>query len=239
MTDTPPEVKGLEWHFVADLLALYARSEFAAERIKELREERGWSTDTLAKKVTAALRERNPSAKNVAQSTIWRIENPGKESGNSSITIDMLLAIARVFDKTVADMLLPASALEEVQGWELYQQAANLLNEMRRLNSEYVSTMERLRHLVTQRPSLESQIRDYLDGRYAKLDAIGRDDLFQEGRTFTDAAIKEARLRYPLPVVRAAEDALSGDPLHQAAWTHTTVTSEDLVRHKRATRQTP
>ncbi|MFE0720212.1 helix-turn-helix domain-containing protein [Streptomyces rochei] len=68
-----------------------------AEHVRLERERRGWSTAELARHVSSA-------GVSMSQSAVWRIENG---EPRRKISVDELVAFARVFNKTIDDLLAP------------------------------------------------------------------------------------------------------------------------------------
>jgi transcriptional regulator with XRE-family HTH domain len=83
-----------------------------AQRIQNEREHRGWSYEALAKKLTDVGCSINSSA-------IYRIE---KGAPPRRITVDELVALARVFETSPADLLTPVELLRKTRGKEIVEE---------------------------------------------------------------------------------------------------------------------
>jgi transcriptional regulator with XRE-family HTH domain len=205
------EVDSLPWDDVSALIAEHGNQQNIARRVKQWREENGWSTVELAKLM------------NMSQSSIWKIENPDKKSGRREISIGDAIAFARVFKKTLAEILLPDDALAEVEGWSLFRKAAERLNDLRQANVEYEELMGRVRAYLTRRPDLAQRIQQHLEqsqsGRLAQVREVWEND---GGVKSDEPFFDEYATKYgSTPAIQAALDALGSYPLDHALWSKT------------------
>lgn len=139
----------LSWAEVSKLIAAEGSGDHLSARVRRWREERGWSLAQLAIKLNA-----EPYRLQIDRSSIFKLE---KEGGRRRIAIDEAIAIAGVFDKTLAEVLLPDHALEDVQGWQKVIAAAEALNAVRAAWAEYKSALRRAQHAVSASPALRAR----------------------------------------------------------------------------------
>ncbi|RIK16417.1 MAG: hypothetical protein DCC50_05015 [Acidobacteria bacterium] len=86
-----------------------------AERVQYEREQRGWTYDALAKRMTEA-------GCSIDKSAIYKIE---KGSPPRRITVDELVALARVFETSVEELLTPVELLRQDRAKELIAEMDN------------------------------------------------------------------------------------------------------------------
>lgn len=96
-------------------------------RVAYERERRGWSTAGLAARLTQV------AGCPIQQSAIWKIENGDPPR---RVTVDELVAFARVFDVTVEELLRPVEAVISDDVAELYDRMTLLLEAQATLDAE-------------------------------------------------------------------------------------------------------
>lgn len=94
-----------EWDTLSELLRDAGQEAHLARRMTEERTRRGWSQAELARQLEAA------GFLGLGQPAISAIEKP---NGRRAITVDEAIALSRVFDVPLAELLLPEGALADV-----------------------------------------------------------------------------------------------------------------------------
>ncbi len=136
-----------------------AGEDHVAERVAYEREARGWSYETLAKRMTEAGVPMN-------QSAIQKIE---KGNPRRRITVDELLGFAKVFGTNVSDLLLNRAIGEDAHAAQLFQRWKRAEEEVKeaRLRADvalkafeehtslYPDIMERITQAASQRPTTD------------------------------------------------------------------------------------
>ena len=125
------------------LVPTLGREVHVALKVKQLREERGWSQEELARRMTAA-------GMSIHQSAISKIEKTG--GGRRSISLDEAVAFAHTFALTLTELLLPDGSREEVRALQAFADGPSLEQQAHLANME----LARARHLVLER-MLEDQ----------------------------------------------------------------------------------
>lgn len=116
-----------------------------AEWVKAERVRRGWSQETLAKKVEAILGGGFP------QSAVSKIE---KQRGRRSITVDEAIALAQVFEVPLAKLLLPPSVARDEHLHRLLLNLADLNRRQSRIEENLRSNRQALLEVLSQAPAL-------------------------------------------------------------------------------------
>jgi transcriptional regulator with XRE-family HTH domain len=146
-----PKQQELTWDEVSTLIASEGSGEHIGARMRLWREARGWSLERLATEMNKA-----PLNAGMNASSLWKIENHGK-GGRRSISIDEAITISRVFDKSLAEVLLPDNALLNVSGWQAVIEAAEALNRVRAAWDDYKSALLSAQSAVEQSPELRDR----------------------------------------------------------------------------------
>ncbi|WP_329133616.1 helix-turn-helix domain-containing protein [Streptomyces sp. NBC_01476] len=113
--------------------------DYIAQRVKLEREVRGWSTVTLAERMTAAGHPIN-------QSAIWRIES-GKP--RRRVNLDEALGFCKVFDITLDDLTAAPGHIANPK--------------VRRLVGEYVEQWKQWRALGKAMDAIQAELREYTE----------------------------------------------------------------------------
>lgn len=117
---------------------IYAE-EYLAQRIQMERERRGWSYEGLAKRMTDA-------GCPINQSALYKVE---QGQPRRRITVDELVAMARVFETSVEDLLVDPKLLA-------LREVVPLLAEWRDLKSRRYRVLEEIR---TRQAEIEEEVR--------------------------------------------------------------------------------
>lgn len=94
------------WDTLSELLRDAGQEAHLARRMTEERTRRGWSQAELARQLEAK------GYAKLGQPAISAIEKP---KGRRAITVDDAIALSRVFDMPLAELLLPEGALADVE----------------------------------------------------------------------------------------------------------------------------
>ncbi len=123
-----------------------------AHRIAYERDQRGWTYEGLAKRMTDA-------GCAINQSAIYKIE---KGKPRRRITVDELVALAKVFDLDVNDLLIPLETLLDKRGRDLVAACLSGLETLEAYEQGLNEDWQRLRAHLEQRP----EFRDYVQSRF-------------------------------------------------------------------------
>jgi transcriptional regulator with XRE-family HTH domain len=119
-----------------------------ARRIEHERGKRGWSYDSLAKRMTEAGYPLQGSA-------IYKIEKMGRR-----IVADEIVAFAEVFDLDIGELFVPVEVIIDARATELVQQWGKQRQHRRILDGSIERAEEQMRDYYTSnpaaRPSMES-----------------------------------------------------------------------------------
>lgn len=129
------------WREIERLLTEYGDTRLVPDRLRALREERGWS----AAKLVAELAKLEPPVI-MSRQTVHKIE---ARDGRTDVKLSEILGFARVFGVMFADLLLPEGAIAEVDTWLTLERAAKRLSTIAReweLYEDDIATVRR--HLV-------------------------------------------------------------------------------------------
>jgi len=214
------------WQEVSELITQFGDERNLAGRLRKLRESkvdengRPWSQEELARRMTAA-------GYPMTHTSVWKIENADKKSGGRSVPIGEAIGFARVLGVSLAELLLPESAVTELAVWRAFQDATEALNEVRRQWAVYAGGIERVRAAVAESSGIRSRIADYLESAEAdRLRQIGdvwindADDE-TERRTRAQLVAQDPRRLpagvedgyAPTPAIVAARHVLADDPI--------------------------
>jgi transcriptional regulator with XRE-family HTH domain len=95
----------ITWGEGSRLVQELGREDHLARRLRTEREKRGWSQERLAREMTKA-------GCPVPQSAVSKIE---KSAGRRAISVDEGIALSKVFELPLDELLLPQDALRDVQ----------------------------------------------------------------------------------------------------------------------------
>lgn len=102
-----------------------------AERIRHERELRAWSYETLAKAMT-------DEGCRVQGSAIFKIE---KVEPRRRITVDELVALSRVFDLDVEELLVPVEVMRQEAAKDLAEELRTLRRDIEQKGTEFYDAM--------------------------------------------------------------------------------------------------
>jgi transcriptional regulator with XRE-family HTH domain len=198
------------WEAVSELIARYGNQENAAKRIREWAEAKGWSGQTLAEKV------------NMSQSSVWKIMNPDRPSGSRNLSIKDAINFSRVFEKSLAEILLPDGAVLHLDGWTAFLESTESLNKVRQTTSEYGDAILKTRARIKESPALRQRIEEWLAGAKISLreQALPAWEI-QGGKHGKEPFLEDYVKTFDTPAVIAAEDALGDHPINESLWTQT------------------
>lgn len=210
----------LEWRVLSRLVSEFGGEVNLARRVQQWREEMGWTQPKLAERMTNAGYPMN-------KTSIWKIENPDKPAGRRSISIGEAIGFARVFEKSVEELLLPDDAFAEAEAWKSFLEAGQKLNEVRQAWDEYVLLMAAVRERVARNPRLRESIEKLRSDAEAKREAHEK-ERWERHKRLTDLPVNPDAERStiesfqsqhePTPAFVAANDALSTKQLRPDIW---------------------
>lgn len=96
-----------DWDTVSELLREAGQEAHLARRMTEERNKRGWSQGELARQLEKS------GFYGLGQPAISAIEKPRAGMGRRAITVDEAIALSRVFNVPLAELLLPDGALAD------------------------------------------------------------------------------------------------------------------------------
>lgn len=99
-----------------------------ARGLERARRAKGWSQERLSKELTSA-------GMPMHQSAISKIERPAN-GGRRAVTVDEALALARVLDLTLAELVLPDGALLSARAAQALADGPRLLEELDRADAQ-------------------------------------------------------------------------------------------------------
>lgn len=220
------------WEHISNLIDRFGDEAHVARRVRTLREAREWSQIELAERMTEL---GNPMNK----SSIWRIENPDSKAGRRGITIGEAIGLARAFETTLAELLLPDDAIHDVEGWSAVIRAAEALNSVRLAWREYMRAASDAQRMVNGSDSLRRHVSSELDNRrdrnaeshvanwrkyqlhrIEKGEGVTMEDLNADDDTVraSDEFRRFLDAQQPIPLIVAIEDVLEGDEPDGDAW---------------------
>lgn len=205
----------LPWSDVSRLVNANGDGKWVAQRIAEWRLEAGWTQAELA---TAYNRLANSSLTKVH---ISKIENPGTAGGRKDISIREAVLFAQVFDKSLAELVLPPDSLQQVDGWRWFLDAAQHLMAARDALTDYRDALDVVRARIASHPELGRQIRQWGDtaeqDRREAIDAAW--EISEPAKPRHGAAYREfVAGNSTTPAVAAAQDALSDAAVPHDLW---------------------
>jgi len=204
----------LSWPEVARLLDTQASEAQIGRRVRELREARGWKQSTLVAQLDKL---QIP----LSQPAISRIENMGSSDAKDdrrAIGVREIIGLARVFDVSVVELMIPGDAFDELTGWREFVAAAEDLNRVRTAWFDYSTKIGALRNRVRSTPRLRQRIES---AHIAALDkhTEGKRAWFDRHPEFLPATFEEfLSWQDPTPELAALEDVLSSHPSNPTGW---------------------
>ncbi|GAA1768426.1 helix-turn-helix domain-containing protein [Agromyces humatus] len=206
------------WDEISRLIERLGDESHVARRVRIEREERGWSQVDLAERMTSLGSPMN-------KSSIWRIENPGSKAGRRGITIGEAIGFSRAFGTTLAELLLPDSAILDVERWRLVLNAAEALEDVRAAWHQYSKAMMTARVNLT--PEIAKRAEEVLGRERATFIESFREHwepykirMIESGLPAPDDSEFEtwALGQQPKPLVAALEDVLDEQMPDDAGW---------------------
>jgi transcriptional regulator with XRE-family HTH domain len=208
------------WRDVEALIAAYGSEEHIARRLKEWRLAKGWSLEQLAREL-----KKPPIGHYSNASSLWKMENPDDPKGQRRpINISDALAIARVFNKRLAETLLPDNTIADIEGWTAVIDAAEALNAVRHAWYQYTDLIDRAQAMIGASATLRQRVQSELDdvsARHSDSFAKRLVDYNLSQRALGKPEITLAELvsyQEPTPLLAALEDALAKDPIRTQGW---------------------
>lgn len=172
-----------------------------ARRIRTERERRGWSYETLAKALS-------DSGCSINGSAIFRIE---KGAPPRKITVDELIAFARVFETTVEDLLTPVELLRKERVKELVASidaAEKTFEEgLEGFTNGYIEYFE----LAAFDPELQEYARNHLGFSQEVAEDFVPERLFKANVDEEEVDIDDSRLRSAVLEVHLAVIEIAGE----------------------------
>jgi transcriptional regulator with XRE-family HTH domain len=134
--------------------------EGLARRVALEREQRGWTYEGLAKRMTDA-------GCPINQSALYKIEKgtkgkDGQPGPARRITVDELVALAQVFDTTPEDLLLPPDLKAAGVGLELWQEVERSTRALHDTTSAYYRAIGGLRRHLERHPAAAATVLEYV-----------------------------------------------------------------------------
>ncbi|AZZ48005.1 hypothetical protein C5E02_01255 [Rathayibacter rathayi] len=177
------------WQNLDQMLVRYGDTALIAPRLQQWFEEDGRSAPQIAK----ALSQLTPPVM-TSRVGIWKILNPEAKTGRRNVTLQEAIGFAKVFRKSLAELLLPESAMLEAEGLRMIEEAAERLNSIRSDWQEYEHLIRSIRNRTAARPELAERLRAL------------------------EAPPTTGALQSPTPRAIALRDALTDAPLPHGPW---------------------
>ncbi len=171
-----------------------------AERVRYERELRGWSYETLARKMTATGCSINGSA-------IFKIE---KGDPPRRITLNEALALARAFDTDLDDLLTPMEALRQERGKEILARRDEGIKQLGQSMATIMEAFTNHLELAAGDPELFEYVHNLWYGAVAGETSDSPPPLFHlevDGRevAFDDTVFRKAMMSLYLALLEQAE----------------------------------
>ncbi len=219
--------KELSWREVSELIALQGNEAWIASRVRAWREERGWKQSVLVKELE---RLKVP----ISQPAISRIENMGLGSGKDerrSISVREAMALAQVFDVSLAELLLPPGALDEVTGWQDFLECAEELNRVRSAWRNYEIKVGSLQRKIRASESLRARVENARDAAEARFRADMQRWFDRNGVAMGFGSLDELLdVQEPTPELAALRDSLSVESVNPFGWADARTLSSQTAR---------
>ena len=174
-----------------------------AQRIKNEREYRGWSYEALAKRLTDAGCSINGSA-------IFRIE---KGDPPRRIAVDELIALAKVFETSIEDLLTPVELLRKARGKEIVAEIDQATDDFIRALGAMMNGYCAYFDLCAYDPEMREYIDNLRFNHRVAEDAVPRNlaslfsvDVDGEAVDFDDQRLRAALVEVHLAVINVAGD---------------------------------
>ncbi len=126
----------------------WGREEHLAQRLETWRRAKGWSQETLSKR----LREVDCY---MPQSAISKIENPGP-GGRRAVTVDEAIGLARVLDVSLDELLVPDFLFRSVELQRMVRDGTNALYGIRLSEREVEKAVRRAQEAAAEDPEIAS-----------------------------------------------------------------------------------
>jgi hypothetical protein len=211
----------MDWKLVIDLVEKYGSTRFINEQLPKWRRDRRnpvtkapepWTQVDLSKAMIDA------GFLGMNKSVIWKIENPDKPSGGRPVTLDEAITLARLFGKSLPEVLLPPHALAEVDGWKHFMQAADALNDVRYAWARYEDEVARVRNAIAARPELRKRIEEHRTWAAEHFQEQVR-ETWENDEQGTGVSLAQYTKGFtPTPAMLASEDVLSARDLPDQPW---------------------
>jgi transcriptional regulator with XRE-family HTH domain len=208
------------WRDVETLIAAYGSEEHIARRLKEWRQAKGWSLEQLAREL-----KKDPIGHYTNASSLWKMENPDDPKGQRRpINIGDALSLARVFEKKLAEILLPDNTIADIEGWTAVIDAAEALNSVRNAWYRYSNLIDEAQARIGESPTLRGRVETELDDAKARHSASFEKRLSEYNASQRNQGKPEVTLEQlvsyqePTPLLAALDDALASDPIRTQSW---------------------
>lgn len=212
----------LPWDEVSRLIMQLGSERHFAQRLAS------WRGDMSLRKLSKALEKAGHYISPTALSRIENMGNPARaDQRTREITIGDALAISRVFNKSLVQMLLPDEALKEHSGWVAILEATEALRRVQDAWHEYRDCIHQAQRAVglyldlqerveLQRTQAEMQFREgHMQDWEAKRQLrIQQGDPVPDGKQFEQWLKKQP----PTRELMALEDALADEGIDQYGW---------------------
>lgn len=187
------------WDEGSALVAAKGRSEYAAQRIREALEAKGWGRKDLLDAIALATkpkREGEPQRPGYVDASLLsrllaehRLTRTGRPVESRYLSIDQLLVMAAALEIPVGELLLPAGSRDQYEKWRLLDQAADLRNEVRNAAFKLESLMRRLQRMADDSPEFRQYVQSSRDEVRRRLDEQDRAE-WEQQQVVTEADIQ-------------------------------------------------
>jgi len=155
------------WDDVSRLVRDVGREDHVAQRMQLERAARGWSQSELARQLAAI------GYSWLDQPAISAIESPrAGASKRRSVRVDEALALSRVFDIPLAELLVPEDALEDIVVRRDFARGSEEYRTFQHTLGMYAAFLDRLAGQMTEQPRWDAEIDHELAGAEAEMTRI-------------------------------------------------------------------
>ena len=158
----------LQWSEVSALISTLGSEDNFARRLKDWREEKGWSLEQLSKELSKA---ESP----LSISALHRMEHLDKSGSGKgrkrAISMADSLALCRVYEKSLVSALLPDEALQEHEGWVSILEAIEALERVQASWDDYRDRVQRVQETIWRYPDLQDYAAQVLGAAQAQFNA--------------------------------------------------------------------